>query len=35
MERYKGYQREDIIFEVVVWLFVLAIVYIDITATFM
>lgn len=34
MEHYEGYQREDVIFEIVVWLFVLAIVYIDIKATF-
>ena len=35
MERNKDYQREDIIFEIVVWLFVLAIVYMDIKATFL
>ena len=35
MEHYKCYQREDVIFEIVVWLFVLAIVYIDIKATFL
>jgi len=34
MERNKDYQRQDMIFEIVVWLFVIAIVYVDIKATF-
>ena len=34
MERNKDYQRDEMIFEIVVWLFVIAIVYVDIKATF-
>ena len=34
MESDKDYQRDDIIFEMVVWLFVIAVIYMDIKATF-
>jgi hypothetical protein len=34
MESDKDYQRVDIIFEMVVWLFVIAVIFIDIKATF-
>ena len=34
MELNKDYQQCDIIFEIVVWLFVIAVVYMDIKATF-
>jgi len=34
MERNKDYQRDEMIFEVVVWLFVIAVVYMDIKVTF-
>jgi len=34
MERNKDYQRDDMIFEMVVWLFVIAVVYMDIKMTF-
>jgi hypothetical protein len=34
MQSYKEFQRDDIILEIVVWLFVIAIVFIDIKATF-
>jgi len=34
MERNKDYQRDDMIFEMVVWLFVIAVVYMDIKITF-
>ena len=34
MELNKDYQQYDIIFEIVVWLFVIAVVYMDIKATF-
>ncbi len=34
MESNKDYQRDDIIFHIVVWVFVIAIVYIDIKVTF-
>ena len=34
MELNKDYQQYDIIFEIVVWLFVIAVVFMDIKATF-
>ena len=34
MELNKDYQQYDIIIEIVVWLFVIAVVYMDIKATF-
>jgi len=34
MERNKDYQRDDIIFELVVWVFVIVIIYLDINGTF-
>ena len=34
MESDKDYQRDDIIFEMVVWLFVVAVIFFDIKATF-
>ncbi len=34
MESNKDYQRDDIIFEIIVWVFVIAIVYMDIKVTF-
>ena len=34
MESNKDYQRDDMIFEIVVWLFVIAVIFIDIKATF-
>jgi hypothetical protein len=34
MESDKDYQRDDIIFELVVWLFVIAVIFVDIKATF-
>jgi len=34
MERNKDYQRDDIIFELVVWVFVIVIIYLDIKGTF-
>ena len=34
MERNKDYQRDDIIFELVVWVFVVVIIYLDIKGTF-
>jgi len=34
MERNKDYQRDDMIFEIAVWLFVLVIIYLDIEGTF-
>jgi hypothetical protein len=34
MERNKDYQRDDMIFEIVVWLFVIVIIYLDIEGTF-
>ncbi len=33
MERNKDYQRDDMIFEIVVWLFVIVIIYLDIEGT--
>ncbi len=33
MERNKDYQRDDIIFELVVWVFVVVIIYLDINGT--
>ena len=34
MESNKDYQRDDMIFEIVVWLFVIAVIFMDIKATF-
>ena len=34
MESNKDYQRDDMIFEMFVWLFVVAVIFIDIKATF-
>ena len=34
MERNKDYQRDDMVFEIVVWLFVIVIIYLDIEGTF-
>ena len=34
MERNIDYRQADVIFEIVVWLFVIAVVYIDIKVTF-
>lgn len=34
MERNKDYQRDDMIFEIVVWLCVIVIIYLDIEGTF-
>jgi hypothetical protein len=34
MERNKDYQRDDMIFEIVVWLFVIVIIYLDIEGVF-
>jgi hypothetical protein len=34
MERNKNYQLDDVIFEIVVWLFVIVIIYLDIEGTF-
>ena len=34
MESNKDYQRDDMIFEMVVWLFVIAVIFVDIKATF-
>ena len=34
MERNKDYQRDEKIFEIVVWLLVIAVVYMDIKVTF-
>jgi len=34
MERNKDYRRDEMIFEIVVWLFVIAVVYVDIKVTF-
>lgn len=33
MERNKAYQRDDVIFEIVVWLFIIVIIYLDIEGT--
>ena len=34
MESNNDYQRDDLIFEMVVWLFVITVIFIDIKATF-
>jgi hypothetical protein len=35
MESKKDFQRDDLIFEMVVWLFVITVIFIDIKATFL
>jgi len=34
MESNKNFQRDDLIFEMVIWLFVITVIFIDIKATF-